>query len=166
MAENRRGALRRDDTAARNYQSPKKIRRQQNQPPRRCCTGGAGRKESNAAYPKWRPRSSVSIAAGVESSISVSAESQACWAERARRETCGAVRVWELQRRDDRKLCMDVRFFSGPSPSGAGAIMDPALLPAKPPYLAGRIRVGSVRSRSRPGTTLCGEALSQVGRGH
>jgi hypothetical protein len=55
---------------------------------------------------------------------------------------------------------MDVRCFSGPRPDSAAASMDPGLLLAKPPYPAGRFRVGSVQSRSRPVATVCGEALS------
>ena len=58
------------------------------------------------------------------------------------------------------KLWMDVRCFSGPRPDSAAASMDPGLLLAKPPYPAGRFRVGSVQSRSRPVATVCGEALT------
>ena len=62
----------------------------------------------------------------------------------------------------DGEVWMDVTCFSGPSPCGAAVVMDPALYPAKPPYPARRYRVGTVQCRSRPGTTVCGEALNNL----
>ena len=86
--------LPRETTRAQNDIGAKKT-----QPPKRMCTRRTGCKETNAAYPKWRPRSSVLIAASVESSISMSAELEACGTERGRHETCVAVWVWELESR-------------------------------------------------------------------
>lgn len=101
----------------------------------------------------------MSIVAGVDSSISMVRELQACGAESGMLQTPGAVRVWKTERRGGQKIGMKVRDVSGPCPSGAVAIMGPAVLPARRDYPAGTYPVGSVVIRSRPGPSWCGEAL-------
>ena len=74
-----------------------------------CAQGEQGGSLWNVAHPKWSSRSSVSIAAGVESSISLLRELGACGTERGRPETSGAVRVWELERRGGQKTWDECR---------------------------------------------------------
>ena len=103
-ADHRSVALCRDATAAREDHNRKRLGVHKKPTPKRIRKERTRCKEKNVAHPKWRSRSSVSMAAGVDSSISMFGELEACGAERGMLQTCHAVRVWKTGRRAGQKI--------------------------------------------------------------
>lgn len=116
-----------------NTEEPSARNKPTNPTPTSMCTTRRRWKGRCIAHPKWRSRSSLSIAPVVTSSISACAALEACAAKRGRLETSSAGGAWEVERGRRQKTTDECQGVSSPYPAGAAPGMDRIFCPDRLP---------------------------------